>query len=148
MDQRLFTKRIDPQPVTTAGLGHWEELGRDSWTVEEDITIVGVQGAFLAVDEDEVDSNGECQLELSQSGLFDKDGCILHDHLYQIVSAAAAGAIVQESHHYEMFYPPGMGITMREGDTLYCHLAGWVYMGMQVWNCKFYVYYVKGIKAK
>lgn len=146
LGKRVFTKILDPQPVTLTELGHFEELSAKVWTVQEDITIIGLVAAFLCSKKAENDGNAdECQFEISQGGDFDMDGCLCHVHLAAIWNSAPA-AVTLPHEEVAFMLPAGYGVPVKEGGSIYAHYAGWqVSAGTTIWNMKAYIYYVKGI---
>lgn len=145
LGKRVFTKRLDPQPVTIAATGHFEELNAAIWTVQEDITIIGMVAAFVCSAKAENDGQDECQFEISQGGDFDMDGCLAHVHLAAVWNTTPAAVTLPHA-ELDFMLPSGYGVPVKEGGSIYAHYAGWqLSAGTTIWNMKAYIYYVKGI---
>lgn len=130
------------------------KIGADIWTVQEDITIIGVQlQAGGGCDADvTVAGTLSCSMgaEISQTGAWRADGCIaLVDYrglFYTDTGTVRAVWAAPEIHaRAVVMLPPGMGIPVKEGGTVYLNCLLWNAMTVvAILAAEAIIYYRKG----
>lgn len=144
---RVFTKYLGVDVAKAATYDDFDP-GVDTWVVQENIRVIGAQvgNSCTALLSSGAGYYIEGMAELSQSGLMEKDGAILHARFQCKVGQAAA---IEEGpircDHAEIMFPPGDYIPVSEGTTLYLSLwVNQVLVAANVWRPWAIIYYLKG----
>ncbi|MBA7702945.1 hypothetical protein ES703_111723 [subsurface metagenome] len=118
---RIFTKRFAITPIPQAATTSETYNARETWTVQEDIEIIGAQIHILAQGQLGNDGFTVAIVEFSQSGKYDEDGVIIKAGMTQEWNTSPAFGHSKYASENVMF-PRGLAIPVREEGIVHVNL--------------------------
>ena len=139
--RRVFVQSLETSLLQLAVDTPWE-VG-DSYTAQEDLIIVALEGHIHVYMESDNDGVGESSMEVTM------DGTVRKQKLMKLSSGEGWEATGARGFEYAgdkvIVFPDGMGISMREGETIYLLKDGrGKSAGTTSFSIHASVFYVKG----
>ena len=124
MSKRVFTMvfwgsivaPVMPIPIP------FQSGGVQTWLAQEDIEVVGAQASIFSTTPSQNDGKATAEVELSQVGVFDKDGAIIKAAASEYWNTAPAG-IAEVAGHIELTFAPPLSIPIKEEGLLYVNTS-------------------------
>lgn len=141
--KKVFTKVLDDSGNLAAGTSDIRVC--DTWVVQEDIDIIGVELTSEISRPLGNDGSAELRCEVSQSGQLGKDGSIALCNTTAEWNTSPAFGAMRAARTVTMF-PAGYGVQVKEEGTVYLFVvaaANDMTAGILNWDVHATIYYVK-----